>query len=339
MKEKIHLFYLGSYSHLIVADGIIKEKKLPLDKVLFVTYRGVKLPDIYSDNLLFDESTIDNRMKFFLKNFFKLNGIVKRKSICGYFPFQQEFPVIKFFDEYVFFEEGLSAYDQIMNFKFKREKFLKPLLLQYALAPFLSRNMRGLLNGHQNGSPFPFDFTLIGLTNSSYHNFQIAGCRHETIHFTNKPLKSSLIKKSVIIVMDSTHAKDRMESVDNYLKILSDVLKNYDFESRKVYLKLHPDNFRDMDVAISLIKKYVNFIDFEVINESLEDIALSNQNNVFIGNHSTILFYAPIYGDTNKSISFVRINAERDAIYTKWIKRWGGVDGSIKLFSQQMECI
>jgi hypothetical protein len=299
----------------------------------------VKLPDCYKDNLLYDESKIDNRKKFFLHNYFRLNKIVKGKDICGYFPFQQEFPVEKFFSEYVFFEEGLSAYDQVLCYKFNKEIYRRSILKQRILKFLLNRNMRGLFNGRDNGSPFPFPFTLAGLTEESYKSFNIPNCNREIIHFSNRPLRKSDIKDSVIIVMDYTHASDRMESAENYLCILSDVLRKYDFNSRKVYLKLHPDNFKDMDDAIALIRKYIDFIEFEVIDESLEDIALSNQNNVFIGNHSTILFYAPIYGNTNVSISFARINAERDNVYKNWIKRWGGVEGTIKLLSQQVQCL
>lgn len=339
MNKKLHLFYLGSYSHLIVADCIIKEKHLPLESVFFVTYRGVKLPQQYEKNLLYDMSVISNIKKFIIKNYSRLNKIVKDADICGYFPFQQEFPVEKFFSEYVFFEEGLSAYDQVLCFKFDKVRYEKLRKRQRLLGLFMNKNMRGLYNGKDNGSPFPFPFTLVGLTENSYKNFDIPGSKLEVIHFTGEPLKRSSIKDSVIIVMDSTHACDRMESADNYLRILSDVLRDYDYNNRKVYLKLHPDNYKDMDDAISLIKKYIDFIDFTVIDESLEDIALSDQNNVFIGNHSTILFYAPIYGKSNKAISYARINAERDKVYVEWIKRWGGVKGTIELLSQEVECL
>lgn len=338
--DTINLFYVGSYSHLIVADAIISEKHLPLDKVLFVTYRGVKLPECYVNRLLFDESIISGRLIFFIKNFRKLNRVVKGKKIFGYFPFQQEFPVLKFFSEYFFFEEGLSAYDSSLNFNvFDRKRFIKQTIKQKIISLFLNRNLSGLYNGRNNGSPFSFGCTLVGLTKESYQFVQINDCSHEVVHFTGKPLKQSSIKNSVIIVMDSTHASDRMESADNYLKILSDVLKEYDFKSKNIYLKLHPDNFGDIDNAIKFIKSYLHFIDFTIIDESLEDIALSNQHNTFIGNHSTILFYAPIYGDTNKSVSIARITAERDSVYSNWIKRWGGIDGLMSLFKKQVNCL
>lgn len=339
MSDKIHLFYLGSNSHIIVADGIIKEKELPLDSVYFITYRGVKLPPCYKDNLLYDETIITNRKKFFIRNYCKLTKIFKGRPVCAYLPFQQEFPFMKFFDEYVFFEEGLSAYDCCLDFKFNKRRYFSILLKSLLITPFFNKKIRALFNGRLNGSPFSFDCTLAGLTENSYKNVAINNCKHETIHFTNRPLNPSPIKDSVIIVMDSTHATDRMDSADNYLQILSDVLRDQNFGSRDVYLKLHPDNCKDSEAAVELIKKYINFIDFKLIDESLEDIALSNQNNIFFGNHSTILFYAPIFGKSNKSISFARINAKRDVTYVKFLQRWGGVKGALALFEQQIECL
>ena len=338
MNSIIHLFYLRSYSHLIVADGIIKQKGLPLDSVYFVLFRGVKLPPCYEKNLLYDESGIVNWRKFFMQNYFKLNRLFKDKKVCGYLPFQGEFPVIKFFDEYVFFEEGISAYDVSFDYtRFNKKLYLK-LLVQYALIrPFVKKNLIGLYNGRLNGSPFSFECTLVGLTKESYKNVTIEKCKREIINITAKPLNPSGIKDSVIIVMDSTRASDRMDSADGYLRILSNVLKKIKFESRKVYLKLHPDNFRDMEVALDMIRNYIGFVDFSVIDESLEDIAQSNQNNIFIGNHSTILFYAPILGSSNKSISFMRIQAEQDKGYLKFLQRWGGVEGYMSLFKDKIE--
>lgn len=338
--EIIYLFYIGSYSHLIVSDAIINEKHLPLGKVLFVTYRGVKLPKCYEGNLLYDETNIGSRVKFFFKNYRRFKLLTRKKIVRAYLPFQQEFPVFKLFDEYYFFEEGLSAYDTSLNFSvFNRKRFLKLTFKQHLLALFFDKNMRGLYNGITNGSPFSFECTLVGLTKESYKNILLDNCHYEMVQFTGKPLNKSEIKNSVIIVMDSTHASDRMNSADNYLQILSDVLKNYDFKSRDIFLKLHPDNYRDKAEALSLIKKYLNFIEFEEIDESLEDIALSNQNNTFIGNHSTILFYAPIYGNSNESISLARITAERDSTYCKWVKRWGGIDGLINLIQKEVHCL
>lgn len=340
MGHKVHIFYVGSYSHIVVADGIISEWEIPIDDVYFVTYRGVRLPPCYEKNLLFDESYITNRLFFFFKHFFEINKIVKDKDICGYFPFQGQFPVFKFFKEYVFYEEGLGAYGKTLNYsRCNKIRFLKTIFKHSLIAPFLSKNLRGIYNGRYNGSPFSFECTLVGLTSDSYKNAIINQCNRVTIHFSQKPLFHSSIKNSVIIVMDSTHAIDRMDSVDNYLNIFSDVLRNYDFNSRNIYLKLHPDNYKDRESATALIKKYLDFIDYSVIDESLEDIALSNQNNLFFGNHSTILFYAPIFGGTNKSVSFARINAERDATYRNFFRIYGGMEEALTLFKKQMDCL
>lgn len=339
MNKEIHLFYIGSYLHLIVADGIITMKQLPLEDVFFVTYRGVKLPSCYADNLLYDESKTRSS-RFVIKNFFWLKRLLKGKKVCGYFPFQGQFPVMKYYDRYIFFEEGLSAYESSMEYsRCNKEVFFKVLLKKILLYPFLGRKINGILNGRLNGSPFPIECTLVGLSDQSYKNVVIDNCGHETIQVSRRPLNKSSIHDSVIIVMDSTHATDRMESVDNYLTILSDVIKGIDINSRKVYLKLHPDNFKDMDAALELIKKYLGFLNFNVIDESLEDIALCNQNNLFIGTHSTALFYAPIFGDTNRAISFSRIYANRDAVYAKWLLPWGGIEGFLSLFKQHIECL
>lgn len=339
MNKEIHLFYIGSYLHLIVADGIISKKQLPLEDVLFVTYRGVKLPSCYADNLLYDESKI-RASRFVIKNFLWLKRKLKRRRVCGYFPFQGQFPVMKYYDRYVFFEEGLSAYESSMEYsRCNKEVFFKILLKKILLYPFIGRKINGILNGRLNGSPFPINCTLVGLSDQSYKNVVIDNCKHETIPVSSRPLNKSSIHDSVIIVMDSTHATDRMESVDNYLTILSEVIKGIDINSKKVYLKLHPDNFKDMDAALDQIKNYIGFINFNVIDESLEDIALSNQNNLFIGTHSTALFYAPIFGNTNRAVSFSRIYASRDAVYANWLLPWGGIDGFLTLFKQHIECL
>lgn len=337
--SKLHIFYIGSYLHLLVADSIIRSKTISLKDVWFITYRGITLPSQYSNNLLFDEAKISKK-QFFLKNYFKLRTKLNNSVTCAYMPFQQEFPVLNFFDEYIFFEEGLSAYDISLNYSvFNRSLYLKRLLNACIKSIIFNKKILGLYYGRNYGSPFSIDCTLVGLTSTAYSHTIISNCKYEVVKIAEKPLKTSYIKDSFIIIMDSTHAVDRMESADNYLKILSDTLKCQNIGQRKVYLKLHPDNYKDKHEAVELIQSYIGFLNFEIIDESLEDIAMNNQNNIFYGNNSTILFYAPILGKTNKSISFARINAERDSSYMHYIKRWGGLEGLLSLLKQQMVCL
>ena len=71
----------------------------------------------------------------------------------------------------------------------------------------------------------------------------------------------------------------------------------------------------------------------------LELLALLNINIHFIAENSTILYYAPVLGSTNKSISFVKLMYKLDERYKGLISQYGGMERFVDFFSKNVECL
>lgn len=342
MKRIIHLFYIQSNFHLIIASSIIKEKCLSKEDVLFITQRKVNIPTDYS--LLFDESGkgLKSRLLFYLKNKKYLNSILADSLVIAYQPFNYLFPGDCYYNEYYFFEEGLSSYSTAIDPK-REDRIiavrLKKLVVNL-LFPLGSNSIKGFLIGACNTQVIPKKPTKLYIcSRDSYKSFV-----HKTIQrvlVRMYPLNGDcVISNSNILVLDRMSAYGRPFSVEHYYAALSEFLSKVDLNGKKLYVKLHPADSNDTTInnEITLFFKEKN-IEYAFYDGSLDDVALNNKGNTFMGSNSTILFYAPIWGDSNHSYSFVRILAEKDEHYCSFLNRWGGLESFCKLFSRSVDCI
>lgn len=341
--DKIHIFCVGSYFHVIVAKSVIEAQNIPLDNVYFITSRSVQLPPCYSDKLLYDETYLGTweRIKYAKRNGKKLKSILEGKKVAGYFTFQGVFPFFKFFDEYNWLEEGFAAYGTEIGIDKNRNVIIRELLIScllFIMLPFAGKYIRGIVFGSRFGSPIPIKTTFYRLTDKVYNNLLFDKSTVVTIPVSEKPLKQSMIHDSIIVVMDRLTSTGRNFEVNTYLRVMVEFMKTIDIKGKKVYLKLHPADYKYKE-AKDMIEKSLGFLNYElIIDEGLEDIASSNNRNIFVGNHSTVLFYAPILGHTNRSICCVKMLANADDKYMKFMDIWGGLDKFCELYGIYVEC-
>lgn len=344
--EDLHLFYVESNFHLLLAENIISNNNIDVNHVLFVTHRGVKLPAIYKGNLLYDGtiSQFKERVNMYKNDKKHYKELLNNKRIRSYSPFQYLYPSVHFFFEYNLMEEGFSAYSipqKIRKTKALRYEFFKALYIML-MFPFANRNIKGFLMGlsYSSGTASRHIKLLVS-NNNAYSNYDFGDKIEKILIPISIDRKNSPIRDNSILVMDRLCKKGRPFDDNTYLSVLKDALYKLGYSNQSLLVKLHPaDSSTDVNVkervtcSLGEIGIIPTFID-----DNLEEIALSNNNNTFIGTNSTTLYYAPIFGRTNKSISFFRLLAKVDKQYFQFLEGWGGVGKFCEIFSKQVECL
>lgn len=340
--KKIHIFYIQSNFHSQVARGIIQRYDIPPDSVYFVIQRNVPKPDI--GGLIFDESGkgLKDRFWFYIKHKVELRQLFKDSYVCAYFPFDYYFPLKKYYDEYFFYEEGLSSYFDVPK-KRSFKRFFNSLFksfLAFACGPFICQNAKGFLVESSNTRVVPNDkYNLIAFSKEAYGTIKSDNVKKIVVQPVRTEVKTG-IKNSYILVLDRLSSGWKPYEVNNYFEALNNLFDQVDLSNRPVYVKRHPADGDCVDSRSNinmLLQRYCK--DFCFFDGSLEDVALDDNDNIFIGSNSTILFYAPIFGKTNKSVSFFRLLAKRDDKYREFLKLWGGEDAFCEMFSHNVECL
>lgn len=345
MKE-LHLFYVESNFHLIIAEGFIENEDIKKADCLFVTHRGVRLPKTYSDCLLYDGtiSQFKERVHLYKKNKKYYNELFKNRRVYSYAPFQFLFPTIRYFSEYNLMEEGFSAYSVpkvISNAKAIRYELFKALYINL-LFPFASKNVKGFLMGMSYSSPKAKRQTSLLVSNAgAYEKIDLGKKVRKVVVPINRTEDTTSIKGQIIIVLDRLSKKGRPFDDNTYLSVLKDVMTQLGYKANKILVKLHPADSRMGIEAKSRVEKLLNDIGITpiFIDTNLEEVALSNAHNTFIGTNSTLLYYAPVFGKTNKSISFSRVLSNADEQYSHFLEKWGGTERFCELFSKQVKCL
>ncbi len=341
----INLFYIESYFHLLVVDQIINVNKLPIESCFFVTERGVILPKRYEKRLLYDgaQSGLLKRVELYYKKRKILKNEFGRKEICAYIPFQYFFPSKLYFTEYRFFEEGFSAYypKEFVEDKARRRRgFLKSLFVSLLL-PFSSKLIKGLISGISCDSSQLIKTKLYRLSDdayksldkNSYFDVETIGIKYRDSSIYSE------IHDAIVIVADRISSQGRPFFIENYLFILKQTVEILHKDlKRPLYVKLHPADYKNGSSKKIILEELSQYKPV-LITENLENLAIANYDNVFVGTNSTVLYYAPILGDSNRSISFARQLAEKDTKYAEFLNGWGGIEKFIKILSNQVECL
>ena len=339
--RRIHLFYIQSNFHLIVSKGIIEKLGLSKNDVYYIVQRKITLPK--ESKVLFDESGkgFSERIRFYLRNRRILKEILGGNQVCAYFPFDFFFNTLKFYDSYSFYEEGLSSYatKQVDGGARRYISTILKTLMIILLFPFASSNIKGFLVESINTRQLPKKKTDLYICGDNAYN----KINHQLVHKVVLPSYSSVhlskINNSTILVLDRQSSQGRPYNLENYYEALKEMLSKYEL-NKTVYIKFHPADINDTGskLIIEQLLKEFNYR-ISIFEGSLEDIAAANQNNTFVGSNSTILYYAPIFGNTNKSVSFVSLLAKRDDKYREFLKMWGGEDAFREMFSHNVECL
>lgn len=342
----LHVFLVESNFHYLLSLKIIERNSINVSYVKYIVSRGVRVDDTF--DVLYDASNVHfgQRLRYGICNQLKVSRLLRNKKIHYYAPFSMYFPIYHFFDKISFIEEGFSSYVSAPR-KRLLSVFLADLLkvfLVFLLLPFSSNKVKGFVLG-PNGSLLRSNKSLdyYVCSSNAYGMFDESNLScivlNEPLHY---PVSvSSLSPFSQILVLDRFSANGRQYSIENYQAILRDVLT---YMGRKkgievVYSKLHPADYYSPNIIplITALGKNAG-VEIRYINENLEFLASSNNSYTFWGSNSTILYYAPLLGN-NKSISYSRWLSNRDEKYNKFLNQWGGIDGFISIFQNNVECL
>ncbi len=327
--------------HYIVCKGIIETLKLRVDDCIFVVDRATNIEDCFHQKeiygvgryLLFGE-----RLKYFLHNRIKVKAFFRNSEVTVYLPFSFRYASHSY-NDFVFYEEGLSAYRKVDCQPEKHALvFWMRKMLVTMLAPF-NKQIQGYLMGFVCQEKHPREKTrLVSLSPDCYQDVLEKLVEKVVIPVPSKPVeKYNIPSKSVVFVLDRLTALGRPFSLDHYrecVKRTVERLKNNGVG--RIYLKYHPQDFNNPEAKgwmESILDEYQ--MEGSLFNGRLEYLALQNISTVFVGTNSTILFYAPILGDTNKSMSFYKELVNKDAEYKKFIEGWNDFD---KFFSKNVMC-
>ena len=344
--EDLHIFYVESYFHLLLAESYIADEGIDASHVFFVTHRGVKLPPCYKERLLYDgtESQFKDRVKMYRKDRKRYQVLFRNKRVCSYSPFQFFFPRVRFFEEYNLIEEGFSAYfipREISGKKALGYELFKALSIS-VLFPFASKNIKGFLMGISYSSPKASRPTKLLVSNGeAYGKYDFGKWVKKQIVPVTLLADRTTIRERTILVMDRLSKKGRPFDDSTYLSVLKGVLARLGLGHQNLLVKLHP---ADLSIEKEVKDRvYTILVEMGItptfVEDNLEELALSDNSIIFIGTNSTSLFYAPIFGRTNRSISFARILAKADKQYAQFLENWGGTERFCEIFSRQVECL
>jgi hypothetical protein len=306
----------------------------------------VKLPSRYEGRLLYDgtESKFKDRVLLYKKNRRHYHALLDNQKIISYSPFQFLFPSVYYFSKYNLIEEGFSAYSihkEISNKKGKMYELFKSLYIGL-LFPFASKNIKGFLMGISYSSRKSNRSSKLFVSSiDAYGNYNYG----EKVEKRLVPICGGDMRKDItgqrILVMDRLNKKGRPFDDKVYLSVLKEALLRIGYTDCDMLVKLHPADIllgQDNENRIIDVLEELN-IKSKFINDNLEELALSNAGNSFIGTNSTSLYYAPIFGSTNKSISFSRLLAKVDEQYSQFLEGWGGTEKFCEIFSKQVNCL
>ena len=338
----IHVFYIQSNFHVLVVEGIIKHENIKSEDVYYITQRYVKHPK--EGTLLFDEigKGFGGRISFFFKHRHLLRQLLSKNQVCAYFPFDYYFPLCNSYDKTVFYEEGLSSY-ACTSREGIAKRYLNSMLKLFMVllfVPFASTNERGFLIEACNTRIKPKKITRLFAFSSAAYKTVLSDKVEKVTVKPNAPKNRTSIADSNVLVLDRFSADGRPYALDNYIDVLKETFNKMNMAEKPLYVKLHPadgNNDETKRTVSDILSGYVT--DFSFYEGSLEDIALNDNNNTFIGSNSTVLFYAPVWGHSNKAVSFVRLLSEKDGDYKSFLIRWGGVEAFCRLLSNNVTCL
>ena len=348
MNSKIYLFFVWSDFHLLICKNIIKSKNLNSVDCYFKVDRNVKLEDgdIILPSILedFQKKRILVRPLFYLFNKKRIDSLLKGKKLEVFYPFVLSY-TYRSFCKINYFEEGFSSYiTNCSPSKISKFSRLKSLIVFHLVNFFFKGEALKSFVGNfcfSDGSPSEkIDiYTISPYAFSSFNNPLINKIVLDVSW--NVTTKYNIPYGSYLMVLDRFSEGGRPYSLSNYFKCLRrelSYIQNNDVN--KIWIKFHPADENKEELKF-LFYDYVKdgtftFVEFE---GKLEYLAIQDAGISFIGTNSTILYYAPLYGNTNKSISFSRYLASIDSQYEEFMHLYGGIDGFVDIFSKNVECL
>lgn len=345
MKQEKHLFFIYSDFHYVICKSIILSNNLKKKDCFFVCGRGMTVEgeDTEVPFPMEDFGNFFEKIIGFARNFRSIHTFFSNCDIVAYIPFSLFFPIDLYVKDVVFFEEGFSSHSKCIPNppkKNAREK-LKSVIKRF-ISYIVKKDVQGYFSLYQSVDVKPvYNTRLYVCSDSSYEpcNYpQLEKIILKIPQIDNE--KYSIPFGSYFVVLDRLSNIYRCYSLDNYFRCVNRIANLCKSNGvNEIWTKLHPVDWKLNDAKIIVEKKFIrNGIRVKWYNGRLEMMAMQNKNITFLGTNSTILYYAPILGNSNKSISFCRYLASIDLRYRKFLQLFGGTDEFIEIFSKNVEC-
>lgn len=328
-----NVFFVRSDFQYLFCKSLIHYKGIEKQYCYFACDRGVKVDDGFSECFLYQNGynrSFVKRILFYFYNRKKIVTFEKGCRIVRYLPFSLKYPRY-YGDEIVFFEEGFSAYSNcrvLYNKRLHISETIKHILISL-LFPFADIFIKSYLLGDNYSGTKPFYKTSIyTCSNMSYRNIDNPLIVKYVIPFNSfsvGQMEYYIPNGSYVLVLDRFSPFGRPFDIDNYIKciryIIDDIQKK---DVDKIWVKFHPSDFNNnvsRDLFWEIVKE--SSMKVELFDGRLEYLAIQNICIHFVGTISTALYYAPILGNTNASLSYAKVLASMDKKYSDFAANWG----------------
>lgn len=349
MKRKSkHIFFVQSDFHYMICRSIIKENGLKEADCYFVCKRGIQV----EKGIQTYPFPIDGGLKYYLLHRKEIDTFYKGCEVTTYTPFRFLFPKKKYIKDVVFFEEGLSSYrlkEEVIkelhaNDKYKKLKKNIKYLLRPIIMSLVNKYSRGFVAGlFDNNEISPlYQTTIYVCSPQAYEYWDHPLLNRNLLKIdVDKSEKYDVPKGSFFLVLER-FSGNQTYTHDSYMRCVRAMIEYcVDHNMTEVWTKFHPADWNNKEKALQELNycaKGFN-VKFHFFDGHLEYLALQDDGLCFISISSTILYYAPILGKTNKSVSFVRYLYGIDDNFKKYIQLYGDIDRFVEFFSEEVECL
>lgn len=340
-----HLFYVQSDFHYLICRSIMKRNGLKAENCYFVCHRNVRV----DDDVRLYPFPIEGGLSYYFHHRKDIDSFFDNADIYTYTPFRGLFPKRKSANDNFFFEDGLASYRLKENVIKKRlsteesgsENPVKKLLKRI-MTRLVKKDSRFFLTGwfHEDVVD-PQRRTLLYVCSSQAY----AEWAHPFLDRIVLKMEANITEKynvprgSYFLVLDR-FSNGCVYDVENYKKCVRMMLDYcVNRQVKEIWAKFHPADWNNKNVMKELEESAKGAdISIKLFDGRLEYLAMQNINIHFISLNSTILFYAPVLGNTNRSVSFVRYMYEADDKYKSFIHLYGGIERFVEMFSENVEC-
>ena len=340
--RELHVFYVRSDFQYVVCKGIIKKYNIKNENCYFVADRQTPIENCYEQSLIYGIGRYLNfkeRLKLYLKKRSFVNEFFRDKKVTVYMPFSLQF-ASHTYNEFIYYEEGLSAYainEQVSDTSKMTLALMKCLV--YFLAP-TNKQVRGYLMGFVCKNKRPANLTrLLSFSKDCYNGILDDNVKKEVISVPSEPIEEYTIPRgSTMLVLDRLSEFGRPFELENYRRCIDKILEQIKSEGvNQLFVKYHPADYNNKESVawMNAVIKSKGF-EYQLFNGRLEYLALQNIKTRFVGTNSTILYYAPVLGSSNQSLSFCKLLSVMDEKYRRFLRRWGDF---VAFFSKNVECI
>lgn len=321
-----HIFYIHSHITALVAYSYIREKKINLDDMIIVIGRSFVTEynfDCAIIRLDQNEQSIEKIPSYgtwnLMKNYFtlkkidkKIDQFVKKDHFNVYLPSTKNYLMQYLASHHncstlFIMEEGLLTYTNHFlkqGYKTKLEKQKIKGVLRYPKD--LHRSLV-YINDPEKKNP-----KLISISKDIYQT----GILSEILLLNRlypPPLSDEYFLNNEVIFFFDGGMNGKFTTLENYTLAINILLKRINFEHNKLYLKFHhTQNEKTRSYVLGALNTLG--VDLIIIPDkvSAEAILLNSKNLRVFGCHSSILYYASIWGHTSCSIMDLLNSIDRD---------------------------